>query len=706
MDAVFLKVVNASISALWVVLGVLAVRLLFHRAPKWIRTALWAVVGLRLLLPFSLESIFSLIPSTQTVPPDIGYAAHPAIDSGIPILNAYVNPVLGQSMAATPQYSVNPIQVWIRVAGWVWVLGMVAMVLYGLGSWLRIRLRVREAVKEEGVWLCDAIGSPFILGIFRPRIYLPSSLGAEERAYVLAHETAHLKRKDHWWKPLGFALLTVHWFNPLLWVAYVLLCRDIELACDEKVIASLGDGAKKPYAEALISCAVPRSLLKACPLAFGENGVKGRLKAILHYKKPAFWLLLLAVAASLAVGLCFLTDPPNGPEAPASSETREPAEDTDPTKPPRLLLTAWDGTPVEAARFGYEWQYPQAGKTVHTVVDAAHPTAVWETLPVLELRPSTLSRLRGNEASLGFAQEPDTVVVQCWTTAGRDGGMQQVHNVGHFRVDLLEGQWIYVVTANWNGRGTCQYAFVGTYLIPRLTAEQTLQQLRSQYPQYFDLPVYQGLDVYIWQMAEGSYSCGLLRGKTVAHTTVAHTREEVLSLIQVPPLGIEQMRLVLSTYDLDRSQIRIHPITMPHSSYYYVVDEAYRTYVRDLFWAEDAWGLTMELSFVSERAFLLLLSRSPYAQGAPGQLTVGSEFSVAKYGKDGTLEQLISLPTAAWDAVLYSIPEGEQLCLSGDLETVYGHLEPGTYQLQKVVTCTYADGTEEAQTYTCEFTLK
>lgn len=157
--------------------------------------------------------------------------------------------------------------------------------------------------------MCDRIDTPFILGVFRPRIYLPSNMSEQDVTYVLAHEQAHIKRHDHWWKPLGFALLTIYWFHPILWIAYVLLCRDIELACDEKVIKEMGIDIKKPYSDALINCSIPRRAITACPLAFGEVGVKERVKTVLNYKKPAFWIVLIAVIACVIVAVCFLTNP-------------------------------------------------------------------------------------------------------------------------------------------------------------------------------------------------------------------------------------------------------------------------------------------------------------------------------------------------------------------------------------------------------------
>ena len=313
MENVFLKLLNMSIAAGWLVLAVVLLRLILKKAPRAILCVLWGIVGIRLILPFSLQSVFSLIPSVETVPEDIGYAANPTISSGVSVVNSVVNPLLSGSLSPDPTQltSVNPMQIVLLVAAWVWVIGMVGMLVYSLISYLRIFRKVREAVPmRENVWVCDHIDTPFILGIFRPRIYLPSSMSETDAEYVIAHEKAHLSGRDHWWKPIGFLLLTVYWFNPLLWVSYVLLCRDIEVACDQKVIRDMGTDIKKPYSEALINCSVPRKMISACPLAFGEVGVKSRIQSVLSYKKPAFWLILVAVLACVVLSICFLTDPP------------------------------------------------------------------------------------------------------------------------------------------------------------------------------------------------------------------------------------------------------------------------------------------------------------------------------------------------------------------------------------------------------------
>ncbi len=310
METVFLHLLNMSITAGWLVLAVVVLRLLLRKAPRAITCALWGLVAVRLIFPVSIESVLSLIPSAETVPEDILYTELPTIDSGLPIVNNVVNPVLSETFAPAVGDSVNPMQVLAIAATWLWVAGMAALLVYTAVSYLRLHRRTREGVEwERGVWLCDRIDTPFILGVFRPRIFLPTTMGVEDKRYVLAHEKAHLRRGDHLWKPLGFALLTVYWFNPLLWVAYILLCRDIELACDEKVIRELGEESKAAYSDALINCSVPRRMVAACPLAFGEVGIKSRIRSVLHYKKPAFWVILVAVAASLAMAVCFLTNP-------------------------------------------------------------------------------------------------------------------------------------------------------------------------------------------------------------------------------------------------------------------------------------------------------------------------------------------------------------------------------------------------------------
>lgn len=310
MSEIFIKIFNLGVTAGWIVLAVLLLRPLLRRAPKWINCLLWGIVGLRLVFPFSLESIFSLIPSAEPLPENIMMTPTPEINSGIGAINNTVNPIISESMTPGIGTSVNPMQLIVAVAANLWVIGIALIAIYGVVSYIRLALRVRVSVKHrDNIYFCDEVDSPFILGVIRPRIYLPSGMSGKEMEYVIEHEEAHLKRRDHLWKPLSFAILAVYWFNPLIWIAYVLLCRDIEMACDEKVIKKMDSDAKKGYSEALLSCSVHRRRIMACPLAFGEVGVKERIKSVLNYKKPAFWIIIVALVATVIVSVCFLTNP-------------------------------------------------------------------------------------------------------------------------------------------------------------------------------------------------------------------------------------------------------------------------------------------------------------------------------------------------------------------------------------------------------------
>ena len=311
MNELFLKIINMSISASWLILAVLILRLVLKKAPKWVNVLLWGIVAVRLICPLSFESALSLIPSSETIPLDIEMAAKPTIDSGVPAINSVVNPVL--SSFAPSQHvltSANPLQIWIPILNIIWLIGVGALLLYTAVSYWRLCRKVDTAVRyKDNIFQSENVSSPFVLGLIKPRIYLPFKLDGQNLEHVVAHEKAHIHRKDHWWKPLGFLLLTIHWFNPFMWLAYVLLCRDIELACDEKVIKELGNEQRADYTQALVACSVNRRMIAACPLAFGEVGVKERVKSVMNYKKPAFWVIILAVIACVIVAVCFLTNP-------------------------------------------------------------------------------------------------------------------------------------------------------------------------------------------------------------------------------------------------------------------------------------------------------------------------------------------------------------------------------------------------------------
>ena len=315
MSEFFLKIVNMSISASWLVLAVLLLRLVLKKAPKWISVLLWGFVAIRLICPFSIESMLSLIPSAETISPEIMMDPTPEIHTGIDSLNSVINPVVSDAFAPDPLVSMNPLQLWIPLAAVAWIAGIAAMLLYTAVSYILLRRKVATAVLlRDNIFQSENVDSPFVLGIVRPKIYLPFRMDAKSLEHVIAHEESHIRRKDHWWKPIGFVLLALHWFNPLMWLGYVLLCRDIELACDEKVIKEMDNENRADYTHALVACSVNRRSIAACPLAFGEVGVKARVKSVMNYKKPAFWIIVTATLACVVIAVCFLTNPTASPE--------------------------------------------------------------------------------------------------------------------------------------------------------------------------------------------------------------------------------------------------------------------------------------------------------------------------------------------------------------------------------------------------------
>ena len=310
MIDLFLELINRSISVSWLILVVFAFRFLLKKAPKRVMVLFWGLVAIRLICPFSIESILSLIPSAETISPEIMTETKPAIESGISFINASVNPIIGEMFAPTPVASANPLQIWIPVFAIIWCVGLAGMLSYAVIGWVRLNRKVKTAVRfRENIYQSEYIPTPFVLGILKPRIYLPFSLTGQEQEYVIDHEQTHIRRKDHWWKLFGFLVLSLYWFHPLLWIAYILFCRDIELACDETVIRKLDREQRADYSQTLLACSSNRNLRFACPLAFSEVGVMERVKHVLNYKKPSFWVILLSIASCMVIAVCFLTNP-------------------------------------------------------------------------------------------------------------------------------------------------------------------------------------------------------------------------------------------------------------------------------------------------------------------------------------------------------------------------------------------------------------
>ncbi len=560
MEAVFLKIFNMSITAGWLSLAIVLLRFLLKKAPKWLNVVLWGLVGLRLVLPWSFESVLSLIPSADTLPQDITTTHTPVINSGITFLNSTVNPMISETLSPTPERAINPMQTVIFIATVVWICGVALMLAYTAISFLKIRKSVREAVVlRDNIWVCDRISTPFILGVFRPRVYLPSNLSESDAEYVIAHETAHLKRRDHLIKPLSFLLLSVYWFNPVLWVAYVLLCRDIELACDEKVIKQLGVEVKKPYSMALINCSVSRRGIAACPLAFGEVGVKSRIKAVLNYKKPAFWIIVVSVVASVVVAVCFLTNPKG------ESENGQPLKSLE-----GLQLEAVLENTVNVCIGNGEYYLTEIEpdrKILNEVINlkvSADPivddikTENYKYLILLQSESDIAFSL-----SSAFNSKGTMIIFNDDFSTVRFSSVNDGSMTAYKVLDPKKAQQLFASI-----KESC--------ITDMNTTESEIAALREKFPEYFDLPASKGLEVYIWQMSKDNYQCGLMSG-----TNRIKTDKERMSL---KPASIVEMRLILSTYSLPTTDMFLFAYQHPLSSYRYEVNDAYYEKLHEVFW--------------------------------------------------------------------------------------------------------------------------
>ena len=519
MSELFLKIVNMSISASWVVIAVLTLRFCLKKAPKWVNVLLWGIVAARMVFPFSIESVLSLIPSAETISPTVMMEQTPSVQTGVPALNHVINPVISGSFTPAPGASANPLQIWIPVLAGIWLFGIAALFLYSAVSYWRLRRKVCEAVILRGnIYQSEKVCSPFVLGIIRPKIYLPYHMDSREMDHVIAHEQTHIRRKDHWWKPVGFLLLTTHWFNPLMWLSYILLCRDIELACDEKVIRKMSNEQRADYTQALVACSVDRRLITACPLAFGEIGVKERVKSVMNYKKPAFWIVLASVIVCAVIAVCFLTNP-----------------------------------------IGFQFDV-----SANTIVSANHFDMRNADDPVaIEMTPAQIGELNSRLAGVKNCKRSDKY-------AGLTPGYQisaQMQDGSYIRISGYSLSDNTMVDIEQSGK---RYAVSDREFQEYLSricaggdvsAAFDLQPLRVQYPEYFDLDASAGLDVYVWQMAPDSYYFGLL-----PHTASPRdsTAQELLALRGA---SSEQMRYILAAYALDPDDIHVIPWQNPISSY-------------------------------------------------------------------------------------------------------------------------------------------
>jgi len=330
MSELFLSVLNMSMTASYVILVVILIRLLLKKAPKVISYALWAVVAFRLVVPVTFESVFSLLPrsgESNPIPSDRIHQQIPPTNTGIKVIDSWVGGTQGGTLSAPAVAdSANPMQIYIQIGSYLWVLCMLALLIYSVISVLRLKNQLKNAQLIEGnIYEAKNLKTPFVLGFICPKIYLPAGLHAEERSYILLHEQAHIQRYDHIIKPIAFLIVAVHWFNPLVWIAFMFMSRDMEFSCDERVLRKMyfsNVDIKKSYASSLLSLATEKHILNGSPLAFGEGNVKERIKNVLNYRKPRFWALVSSFVIVIAVGIGLLANPVvNGGDEPGTNNT-------------------------------------------------------------------------------------------------------------------------------------------------------------------------------------------------------------------------------------------------------------------------------------------------------------------------------------------------------------------------------------------------
>ncbi len=517
----FLEIVNMSITASYLIVAVIVLRLVLTKAPKWIRGILWGLVGIRLIVPFSFESMFSLMPSSSPITTG-NMQALTGTDVGAPTvmsdfsMGAEATIENADAMGGMPavEVSFGGDLSFSTVLSIVWLIGLVAMLVYCAISYYRLNRQMAYAVLYNGcasatedkectvknrdrkyiIYQSEKVVSPFVLGFIKPRIFVPFQMNESEMKCVIAHEKAHIARKDHWIKPIAFMILSFYWFNPLVWVAYILLCRDIELACDEKVIKEIGIEHKKAYSEVLLKCSAPGRMISACPLAFGEVGVKKRIMNVLNYKKPAFWIILVSLILCVVVAVCFMTKPKevydegNGllqeeydremlsqtGQLPNSGEEDIPFESITPVQilkePPTLTLqdalsSAINFTYVDSGT--YEWTYSTGNTDEMASANASGPfvTAAVKGKEDEWIRVRDYNGIDYASYMLSWGIDPDRIQVVEY----------DLLDLGDMEPEVLSEQWledvyflelrprrIYEVIAQWdegsNGNGFYGYA--------------------------------------------------------------------------------------------------------------------------------------------------------------------------------------------------------------------------------------------------------
>lgn len=602
MNGLFLILVNMSLTATWAVLAFTILRPLLKKVPKWVNCLLWGVVGLRLCLPFSFESALSLVPSAKPIPTNITISSNPQIDTGVDVVNNVVNPVISNAVAPDLSYSVNPLQVVVSVASYIWVIGLILMVLYSLVSYIVLKKKVSASVLyKDNVYYCDDIVTPFILGIIKPKIYIPSGLNEQDLEFVLEHEKSHLKRKDHIIKPISFLILSVYWFNPAICLWYILLCRDIESACDEKVIKNYDIESKKLYSTALLNCSANRRMIMACPVAFGEVGVKDRIKSVLNYKKPAFWVVLVAVILSFVLAICFMSNPINDKVNRILNEDGFDVISANEKEFSIFFVTGHltdemfekDGVYKIKSRDTYNDFVEFNFKEVHSHDDVFTLTFDVTYRGIPDEGTIYVLEAKQFEGGLELGEEIDVYDA----TGDFSHYSSYCHSKGpgyEFCFDVpkawFENRRDNKIVVNFNALAvvyekskpkdnSSSIGIIGgadgptSIIVSDKNDEKEIESLQEKYPHFFGLDTENGVTVYVTKLSQDNFECYLDSRSIIDPQRILHFNKFA---------SIEEMKLILSTYNLDNEDITVEPFQHILSSYIGDDSEYDSTYIRSL----------------------------------------------------------------------------------------------------------------------------
>lgn len=731
----FLEIANMSITASYLIVAVIVLRLVLTKAPKWIRGILWGLVGIRLVVPFSFESMFSLLPGKSPIFTENVQGGTTGTDVGVSSMLDF-----STSAGAAPQSTdvvgtLAPMEeavqtasiLWTDILAVVWLVGMIVMFAYCIVSYIRLKRRMADAVIYRGgkyaIYQSKKVASPFVLGFFSPQIFLPFEIDATDMECVIAHEKAHITRKDHWIKPIAFMILSFYWFNPLVWVAYILLCRDIELACDEKVIKEMGEGHKKAYSEALLKCSMPGRMISACPLAFGEVGVKKRIVNVLNYKKPAFWIILVSLLLCVVVAVCFMTKPKtegekNSPveessqaeteseQMPAEQATSEPSLFDDMSvvgilkEPPTLtmqdaLSSAINFTYVESGT--YEWSYPTGNLNEMTTINAcgAFPTVAVKGKEDEWIEVRDYNGIDYAPYMLSWGIDPDRIRVKEYDLLDL-GDMEPLVLNEYTSEDVffleLRPRRIYEVIAQWdegsNGNGfygeasyifaTDNYAVGGTVaegeeqpVLIQATIKEVMADSTDKICITSESDNFPG--AFVVQIPEDVYPIDELKG---GQQIVIYMWDTGKMYDEHLPL---YTALILRVHYSDAGTLSEDGNVMSGMNLPAVVDAPWTAEVNTL------EGVTLSVEKYTGTSGDLeinnLIRLNYQSSDDVGKiLQTGAWFTIQRK-VDGAWYDLVPIAEVAWKEIAYNVPAGETTVLPVTWEYLYGELPPGEYRI-------------------------